>query len=513
MTGDATTTDGVRVEKAFDTDEFPVPAVRFDVENTRDEPVRVTITDDVPTSFEMDRVGFHPEYGSQHWTAYPDQRVVYERDLDAGESVTTVYGVRLGEDEDPAQFEGTPVVEVAETGVGAAPAAGDDGSAEAMAETTMSDIAPPERTDVVREVIEGERDSVPGIEDEADADAAADDPLGGDVLGDDVPAEDGAADDPLAGDPLADDATDPLADDATDPLAGGADDGDGADDAGDGILEDAPEEDAPEESADEEPIPLGGPTETGDEDERDADDAAESEDGDATTADDEGDEAATTTADAGDADGAAPTGQAADAVAETDERTSSPAATAVDGESSLVAALAAEVERGEADDEDLAALREAVGGPARSTETRIGHLQARVSDLEAYGDALEVFIDEHGTGDEVIDRVESDLDEVQATQASLVDDVEDLHGDVADVEGLLADVDETVETLSDRVEEFDDHLAAVETRLSDLEDGAAVEDLEDELEDVRGDLEAELDEMQSDLDELVQWRSQLKNVF
>ena len=68
-TAEATTTvdeDGIRVEKSFTDDAFPVPAVMYELSSTREDPVRVRIVDRIPESFPMDRIGFHPEYESDN---------------------------------------------------------------------------------------------------------------------------------------------------------------------------------------------------------------------------------------------------------------------------------------------------------------------------------------------------------------------------------------------------------------------------------------------------------------
>ncbi|OYR86715.1 hypothetical protein DJ72_01870, partial [Halorubrum distributum] len=100
-TAEAATTvdeDGIRVEKSFTDDAFPVPAVMYTLSSHREDPVRVRIVDRIPESFPMDRVGFHPEYESENWTAYKDHRVEFERVIDPDESVETVFGIR---DDDP----------------------------------------------------------------------------------------------------------------------------------------------------------------------------------------------------------------------------------------------------------------------------------------------------------------------------------------------------------------------------------------------------------------------------
>ncbi|MFC7045697.1 hypothetical protein ACFQH6_10030 [Halobacteriaceae archaeon GCM10025711] len=162
---------GVSVEKSYDPDSFPVPAIRFDVTSERDVPVVVTVVEQIPEGFTMERIGFHPEYESEHWTAFKDNRVEFERTLDAGESVTTVYGVRLDEDEDPAAFLsepdlGTMIVDESEVP--------DEDDAD---DDPIAGVVPPESSQAVRDVISGKSDSIPGLgngdDEEAESEAVA----------------------------------------------------------------------------------------------------------------------------------------------------------------------------------------------------------------------------------------------------------------------------------------------------------------------------------------------------
>lgn len=151
---------GVTVEKTVDVERFPVPAVVFDISSSRDEAVDVRIVDQVPSELAVDSVGFHPEYGSDRWTAHQDGRLVYEHRLLPGEDVTTVYGVR---DENFGPDLDLPVPDVAVDGEG-----GDEDEAATDApETAVEDLAPSERTETVRDAISGE-EPLPGSEPAAD---------------------------------------------------------------------------------------------------------------------------------------------------------------------------------------------------------------------------------------------------------------------------------------------------------------------------------------------------------
>lgn len=149
QTTEATTTveeDGLRVEKSFTDDAFPVPAVVFELSSRREEPVRARLVDQIPDSFPMDCVGFHPEYESEHWTAYKDHRVEFERVLEPGESVETVFGIR---DDDPEldAFLGDPTVE------------------HVAVDEEIEDVLGVDETDAVREALSGDRATLPGMED------------------------------------------------------------------------------------------------------------------------------------------------------------------------------------------------------------------------------------------------------------------------------------------------------------------------------------------------------------
>ncbi|MFW6458467.1 MAG: hypothetical protein ACOCY6_03530, partial [Halodesulfurarchaeum sp.] len=155
-------TDGVTVSKSFDRDGFPVPAVTFDVASTREEPVEITITDDIPEGFGIEQIGFHPEYESDHWRATGDGGVRFERTIEPGEELYTLYGVRMAEETEPTVFLEKPTVEVRGGG-------------------DAEEVVPRGSSEVVRELARGERDTVPGLEEpeplvEAPEDERAEEP-------------------------------------------------------------------------------------------------------------------------------------------------------------------------------------------------------------------------------------------------------------------------------------------------------------------------------------------------
>ncbi len=137
-------------------------------------------------------------------------------------------------------------------------------------------------------------------------------------------------------------------------------------------------------------------------------------------------------------------------------------------------ALLNELREGDADESVATELRSELGETGRrSQEVRLDHLQSEVSDLAAYTDTIESFIDRHGTLDSVIEDVRSDLSALEARSDR--------------IESTLEELPETV----DRVEEVEDELGSVRSAQSDLESEL------DELRSAQDDFESELDELRS----------------
>jgi len=509
-TAEATTTvdeDGIRVEKSFTDDAFPVPAVMYELSSTREEPVRVRIVDRIPESFPMDRIGFHPDYESENWTAYKDHRVEFERVLDPGDGVETVFGIR---DDDPELegFLGTPVVEHVPVG-------------EEIEDVLGTD------TDAVREVLSGDRETLPGMEEPVSAATDGDEGL------DDVSGADADVSDSVDDEPKADERPSPRP-----------------------IETDGTAVVTPHAGEEVEPEPSDG--------EQEADDI----------------EAGAPGADATD-------DEPIESDGETDQLPE--AASDADPESGPAAALAAEIRSGEVDEADLATLRAELDvGVPKSVDVRIARLQSSVADIEAYADALAEFIDGEGTAREIlddldgkvdavedemaaldnrldsaetartelrddlsevdesvdsiaadvdgvtdrVDGVETDVSTVEATVGAVSDDVDRIDEETADVERSVEDLGDDIETLYEEVDDVAVGIEAAETRVEDVEsrmgrfdeefddlwdDLAEVDtrltDIEDRLGDDLDDVESELDDIHDHLEELEAFRERLNEAF
>jgi predicted nucleic acid-binding Zn-ribbon protein len=483
-------TDGVTVSKFFNAEDFPVPAVAFEVDSSRDDEVTLRLIDEIPDEFGIDQIGFHPEYGSEHWTASGDGVVRFEREIDPGESFTTVYGVRMEDGQDETPFLSAPTVQV-------------EGE-------NIDDVVPPESTDVVRELAGGERDTVPGLEDE---ELEAEVGTGGveSLAEEDAEILEGDVD---IGEPVGESGL-------------SADAGPGSeDDAGD----DEPHEEpaiASEQDTEPETEPEPEPSERSE---------PEPEPADGSEPEPEPSERSEPEPEPADGSEPEPEPEAEGFGAEqpdppaAEERVQEPEAEGFDGDeaepaagfdaSDLVGALADAIRNDEVSDDDLETLQDAFGGVPNSTEAEIDHLQSRVSELEAYSDALEAFIDEEGTAEQLVTDIENEvaglseeladlgdeLAEVEASVENAAGDREGLRERVSDVEADVAAVDDLEET----VERVRGDLEALDERLEDAEEAVLdVDDLTDEVDD----LEDDLDDLEDHVDEIEQWRSQLSDVF
>ncbi|MFB6092236.1 MAG: DUF5798 family protein [Haloquadratum sp.] len=558
----------VAVEKSFAGEEFPVPAIKFRLDSASDEPVHVRLIDQIPEDFPMEGVGFHPDYESENWTAYKDHRVEYERTLEPGETTTTVYGIRLDDPSDAEGFLGEPILERPPI---------PEGPQEEPAGSEVEDILGADRSQLVRDALQGDgrlaNENAPDVETDPGARDVEQD-LDASEPADAEPAGAGAGDGSSgASDPLAEhedavaDALGPSddVDEVLDEALGGDSATETAADAGsDDVAADAAAESeepgaeptASEEQADEaaaveapgadEAVPrevdsdlptaiersdadgidrVGGAA-SGDDasaaDEPAAADSAESE-----AADEYVDigEQADESVDASDVAVADPTEEAA---AETGGSTadSNGASAAQSAESGgLAATLAEEIRAGEVSESDLDTLRDELDtGLPRSADVRIRRVQAQMEELNAYADAIAEFIDEEGTGAELVERLDTELTEIEEAiddlresvdaagedRAAIREDVSALREDVADTDDradeMARQLDEVADTASDAaagVDELRARMDATEERLDDTE--GRVDELEADLTDAVADvddLSAETSDLSAEIDDV-----------
>jgi chromosome segregation ATPase len=163
-----------------------------------------------------------------------------------------------------------------------------------------------------------------------------------------------------------------------------------------------------------------------------------------------------------------------------------------------VSALATELRNGNVAVEDVELLREALeiaGERGGSITARVDRIQEDVANLRAYTDALEDFLDEHGTAEEV---------------------VEDFRADVDDLTDSLAAVESTVDMNGDSLGSIEDDLSSLQSVVEDLE--SSVASLEADVDEVKAELgddgvKRRVDEVEEDLEDLRSWQEQIKQTF
>ncbi|GAB3026177.1 AAA family ATPase [Natronobiforma cellulositropha] len=451
---------GLTVEKSFTADEFPVPAIRFEIETAGDEAVSFRLVERIPESFPMDGVGFHPEYHSENWTAFQDNHVEFSGTVEPDEPLVTVYGIRLDEETEPAEFLTEPAIAPTTT----EDTDDDERDAEEVDDTTIDDILASDRNQVVKDMLAG-TGGVPGLDDQGD-DGEEEPEITLDLERAAADAEPSEEEDG-PGEQTVDDEEEP---EIT------LDIGEAADDESDGDTADA--------TADAEP----------------ADDESDGDTADA-TADAEPAEWVTEGTDEDEVVAAPP--------ADTDP------APATAGDEPVGARLAAELRAGTLEETDVEVLRReleldgegAESGMTASERARIDHLVTRVEEIGAYANALEAFIDENGRGEELIGEFRTELESFGADLETLRDRVDEATGSVGDLSEDLADATERTETLEADVGEIDDRLERTDERADELESGlerveSSVDELDERLEDVR-----------ADVTEITEWRAELGSMF
>jgi archaellum component FlaC len=423
----------VTVEKSFAADRFPVPAITFTITFTGDDPVNLRLVDEIPDSFSMEGIGFHPDFESEHWTAYRDHRVEFVRTLAPGATVETVYGIRIDSPDDAREFLGTPTVELLDEGE----------SDRAEAESVLGR----DTTQVVRDALAGER-GMAALDDDSPL-SSPDEPR---------PEPRALTSETVSVVSRRDESTVDAGD--AEPDASETDAG-----ASDHAVE------ANESEA-----------------EASATELSDMEDEDPETVEEELDVESNDAPDGARETGATATGAAApESEALVEEAPASPSEP--DG---VAAALAAEIRAGDVAQEDLELLREELDfGAPKSVDVRIGRLQSQVEDVIAYRDALAEFLDDQGTADELLDDFRGDLDslesrlaDVDASLSAAATERTDLADDVSAMRETVDDVESEVASLDQEMGEVREDIASIDERLVEVEDA-----VQSELDEVRSELE------------------------
>jgi len=199
---------------------------------------------------------------------------------------------------------------------------------------------------------------------------------------------------------------------------------------------------------------------------------------------------------------------------------------------SVVSAMANEIRQNEVSVDDLKLVQRAIDKLSERNDSdtgdgvhdaRVDKLQSDVADLRAYTDALEEFLEEEGTGDQLIRDFESQLDEFDQTLEQIQAELSETTDTVSEVRGEMDEVTNEVETVSDEVDSMGEEVDSVSGEIEDVE--SSVSDLESSLEAVEssvneleeevtdGDVDGRLSDIEEELEDLQEWQDQIKSTF
>lgn len=409
MTDDAVTVseDAITVRKTVDTEQFQTVAVVLELASDRNEVTRVQVVDKVPDGVPMDDIGFHLDYGAEHWSV-DDGSVVFERDLEPGEEYTTIYGIRDYPEDELEGLQHEPEVGLIDAGA-----------------EDLESVVDEERSDVIRDFLSGETE-LSGLEETI-----------------------------------------------------------GSEPQGPVDTEPATSEPETTEPADREP----GPGVESDAEETEAADADSPEP---------------------DTDPVDATQSPEDTAADSDEETEE-ADVNVPLSGGVVRVLIKELREGDVDAEHRRLLRDELLDTEGTMEARVSHLQQRMSDLEAYTDALEAFIAEEGGAQAVLADLRSDFEELQSELQSTTDHLDEATDRMEAMDNRVESVAEDAETALDRSDGLTDRVADVEDEVAGFDE--RIDGLREELDSQQAVLQEEIEALEGDLEELEEFQQRLKSVF
>lgn len=180
--------------------------------------------------------------------------------------------------------------------------------------------------------------------------------------------------------------------------------------------------------------------------------------------------------------------------------------------SSLVNALANEIRQGNVSADDVKLLRrafEVAGDQGGSTTAKVEQLQSDIADLRAYTGALEEFLEENGTGAELIHDVDNKVESLESSIDDLSSQVEGATTHVTSLSEDINEIESAVESNSTNLEQVSDDVAEFETSIDSLQDSVA--ELEEQLTD--GEVADRVEDIESELKDLKSWQDQIKETF
>jgi phage shock protein A len=166
------------------------------------------------------------------------------------------------------------------------------------------------------------------------------------------------------------------------------------------------------------------------------------------------------------------------------------------GTGSVVEQLARELREERAPEDSLAFIEEEFGTATDSSgslEARLTQVQEDVANLRSYTNALEDFLDEEGSAQEIVDEFESrlegfeaDVDRIEASTGALNEELQTLQDDLSEFDDSLDSLSSNYAELADEVSGLRADIAETEDRLPEYDIDEQFTEIEDELSELNG---------------------------
>lgn len=160
----------------------------------------------------------------------------------------------------------------------------------------------------------------------------------------------------------------------------------------------------------------------------------------------------------------------------------------------LIDRLARELQNDVGKSESFETLREHLletNSPDGSAKARLSQLQEDVSNLRAYTNALEEFLDDEGTSQEILDRyedrvnaMEAELNSLESTTNTLAEKLQTVETEVQQVSGSVESMSDDIDALEADINSLDKDVASIDERLPEYSIDKRFSQLEEKLEDV-----------------------------
>lgn len=162
-----------------------------------------------------------------------------------------------------------------------------------------------------------------------------------------------------------------------------------------------------------------------------------------------------------------------------------------DAEQSVVEQLITELEENSVGEDRLEYLQQMLlpeADTTQSVDVRIRQLQNDMADFRAYTNAMEQFIDEHGSAEDVVSQFESRLDSFETTLDSVDSSVADHDTDIAAIREERGKMESELESITRDLSALEEDVSELSSELDSLNDQFPEFEIQDRIEEVEAEI-------------------------